>query len=235
MTGPVTANSTVSFVQKFMQFPRQSIPRTLLYSAVANVAFYQLASFLARITENKYPSVDGNKKAACGVVVFGGLTALFNIVQFKLFNFQLSRVVSLAIGVVITAAMTFVYFTLNRTNSVNRANLVQAQSLDLHAQLISEIDVSQESLARLLQVLSIPEAATLTFLYLIRDRFLRYRVPLNLDQSGEKDQFLAFLALKAGENQESREHGQPMEIREAQQWLDEILKDLQTRLERRRV
>jgi hypothetical protein len=109
MTGPVTANSTASFVQQFMRFPRQSIPRTLLYSVVANVAFYQLASRLARIAENKYPSTDGNKKAACGVVVFGGLTALFNMAQFKLFNFQLSRVVSLAIGIVITTSMIFVY------------------------------------------------------------------------------------------------------------------------------
>lgn len=225
MTGPVTSSSLASFVQQFVQFPRQSLPRTLLYTAVANLAFYQLASLLARIAENKYPSAEANKKAALGVVVFGGLTALFNIAQFKLFHFQLSRVVSLAIGVGITATMTFVYFTLNR---VNLERVVRLTNLDPYAQLISDMGVRQEGLAQLLQALSIPEESTLAFVYLIRDRLSRYREALNLNQSGAKDTLLELIALRAKDNQSTN-------IREAQECFDEILRDLRKKSQERPV
>jgi hypothetical protein len=221
MTGPVTSSSAAPFVQQFMQFPRQSIPRTLLYSAVANVAFYQLASLLARMVENKYPSADANKKEALGIVVFGGLTALFNVAQFKLFNFQLSRVVSLAIGVVITAVMTFAYFTLNRKN-------FEPRELDAHAQLISEMGVRQENLGMLLKALSISKEETLAFLYLIRDRLSRYQGSLELNQPGVKDTLLELIALRV------REYIQPTNIREAQECLDGILRDLQNKSQERR-
>lgn len=225
------ASSGPSFVQQFMQFPRQSMPRTLLYSAVTNALFYQLASAFTRFVENRFHSTDKDKKAILGIVVFGGLTALFNVVQFKFFNFQLSRVATVALGVVVTATMTFTYFALNHRSLPFNRKAVEEQlkpeitaRLERHSQLISDIGIGQETFTELMVVLSIPGEgeipSELALLYLLRDRIqkrIRFSVPNDED-------LIKYLTAQL-----RMKNLQSVDMREIQQNIDQILKDIENR------